>query len=95
VMAGFVVAASVGREWEIENVVVAEEARRRGLGGSLMQALMERARRQGAESVFLEVRESNVAAVALYRKWGFKEAGKRKGYYSAPAEDGLLYRKSM
>ncbi len=88
----FVVARGVGAEWEIENVVVAGPARRRGLGGRLLGELLDRLRARGAQAVFLEVRESNRAARALYEKWAFVESGRRKGYYRDPEEDALQYR---
>lgn len=88
----FIVVANVGAEWELENIAVAAEARRRGLGTRLMTEFMDVARGRGAESVFLEVRESNRAARALYEKWAFVETGRRRGYYSEPAEDAVIYR---
>ena len=48
--------------------------------------------RRGAGAVFLEVRESNRAARALYEKWAFLESGRRRGYYKDPEEDAILYR---
>ncbi|MCI0350241.1 MAG: ribosomal protein S18-alanine N-acetyltransferase [Acidobacteriales bacterium] len=89
---GFVVARVLEGEWEIENIAVAGEARRRGLGTRLMGELMERAHAAGAEQVFLEVRESNRAARSLYEKWAFEPAGRRKSYYQRPVEDALIYR---
>ena len=47
---------------------------------------------EGAAAVFLEVRESNRAARALYEKWAFLESGRRRGYYKDPEEDAILYR---
>ena len=91
-VAGFLVARSVGAEWEIENVAVAGPARRRGLGERLVREFLDRARSQGAASVFLEVRESNRAARMLYEKWAFVESGRRKRYYRDPDEDAILYR---
>ena len=88
----FIVARGVGTEWEIENVAVAGTARRRGLGARLLAELLERAHKAGARNVFLEVRESNRAARALYEKWAFVESGRRKCYYRAPDEDAILYR---
>ena len=79
-------------EWEIENIAIAGPARRRGLGTRLLGELLDLARAQGAESVFLEVRESNHAARALYEKWSFIESGRRKKYYKDPEEDAILYR---
>lgn len=90
---GFVVGRDLGPEWEIENVVVAEVARRRGLGKRLVRELLELAGSRGVQSVFLEVRESNGAARGLYSKMGFVETGRRKSYYTNPEEDALLYKK--
>lgn len=89
---GFVVGRDLGEEWEIENVAVAGPARRRGLGTRLVGELLNHARGRGAHSVYLEVRESNHAARALYEKWAFVESGRRKSYYREPEEDALVYR---
>ena len=89
---GFVIARVVGEEWEIENMAIAGPARRRGLGTRLFGELLDRARARGAKAVFLEVRESNRAARALYEKWAFLESGSRKRYYKDPEEDAILYR---
>ena len=83
---------SCDREWEIENIAVAGPARRRGLGTRLLGELLDLARGRGADAVFLEVRESNHAARALYEKWAFLESGRRRGYYKDPEEDAILYR---
>jgi ribosomal-protein-alanine N-acetyltransferase len=89
---GFVIARVVGEEWEIENIAVAGPARRRGLGTRLLGELLDLARARGAAAVFLEVRESNPAARALYEKWAFLESGRRPRYYKDPEEDAILYR---
>lgn len=89
---GFVIARVVDREWEIENIAIAGAARRRGLGTRLLGELLDLARAQGAEAVFLEVRESNQAACALYEKWAFLASGRRRSYYKDPEEDAILYR---
>ena len=88
---GFVIARVVGEEWEIENMAIAGPARRRGLGTRLFGELLDQARARGAKAVFLEVRESNRAARALYEKWAFLESGSRKRYYKDPVEDAILY----
>lgn len=92
---GFIVGRAAGDEWELENVAVAGAARRRGLGTRLVGELLEIACARGAASVFLEVRESNRAARALYEKWSFVPSERRKHYYSDPPEDALVYRFSF
>ncbi len=92
---GFIIARALGKEWEIENLAVAGEARRGGLATRLVSELLERARADGAKAVLLEVRESNVAARQLYEKWAFEQCGRRRGYYSEPSEDAVLYRYSF
>ena len=92
---GFLVAAQVPPEWELENVVVAASERRQGLGKRLLEALLERAGEINSDAVFLEVRESNMAARALYQALGFQQIGRRRGYYTSPSEDALLYRRNL
>ena len=91
-MAGFIVARTPGPEWEIENVAVRPEARGRGIGAALVSAVIGEAELHHAESIFLEVRASNTAARALYSRSAFAEVGCRRGYYSHPEEDAVLYR---
>ena len=89
---GFSVAQCAVDEWEIENIAIAGPARRRGLGTRLLGEFLDQAHAKGARAVFLEVRESNHAARALYEKWSFEESGRRPRYYSAPVEDAIIYR---
>jgi|SRR5579859_4751621 len=91
-ISALLVAQNIPPEWELENIVVAEYARRQGLARRLINHLLEHARQSNGESIFLEVRESNVAARTLYEKLGFEISGRRKAYYSAPEEDAILYR---
>jgi ribosomal-protein-alanine acetyltransferase len=88
---GFLVARALDKEWEIENMAVSGPARRHGLGTRLLGEFLDRARVAGAKMVFLEVRESNHAARALYEKWAFVQSGSRKGYYRGPEEDAITY----
>jgi ribosomal-protein-alanine N-acetyltransferase len=92
---GFVIARCGVDEWEIENVVVAEEQRRRGLGGALVNRLLKAARESVITSVLLEVRPSNTAARGLYQKLGFSEVGRRPAYYRDPPEDALILKISI
>ena len=94
---GFLVARSGHpTEWEIENVVVKASARRLGLGSALLGAFVEQARgsnqNSGPLEVFLEVRESNLAARRLYEKFGFVLDKQRPGYYRDPEEGAAVYR---
>lgn len=88
---GFVSANAVAGEWEIENLVVAGEFLRRGVANELMRGLIQRAQDGFASAILLEVRESNVAARRLYRKYGFQDVGRRRSYYNHPPEDSILY----
>jgi [ribosomal protein S18]-alanine N-acetyltransferase len=92
---GFLCARVVVGEWEIENVVVEEGFRRRGIAGELVRAVIAEARSAGGSSVLLEVRESNLAARRLYEKCGFRETGRRREYYREPTEDAILYRLAL
>jgi ribosomal-protein-alanine N-acetyltransferase len=88
---GFIAGKAIDKEWEIENIVVAGPIRRRGFGTRLLQEFLDLARNRGAAAVFLEVRESNLAARPLYEKFAFVENGRRKLYYHDPEEDALVY----
>lgn len=87
----FIAGRVLDKEWEIENVVVAKPVRRRGLGSRLLGEFIDLARSRHAEAVFLEVRESQVAARRLYEKVAFVESGRRKHYYREPDEDAIVY----
>lgn len=76
-----------GNEGEILNLAVYPDARRQGLGGALLDALLAEAGRRGLALVALEVRVSNLGAIALYRSRGFAVAGVRRRFYTAPVED--------
>jgi ribosomal-protein-alanine N-acetyltransferase len=88
---GFIAGRALGEEWEIENIAVAGPARRRGLGTRLLGEFLDLARGRGASTVFLEVRESNLAARRLYEKWAFVECRRSKLYYREPEEDAIAY----
>jgi ribosomal-protein-alanine N-acetyltransferase len=86
------VSHNIDQEWELENIAVAEPERRRGVGTLLLSQLSAHARNAGGTEIFLEVRESNQNARALYSRLGFQEQGSRKSYYSNPTEEAVLYR---
>ncbi len=68
-------------EAELLNIGVAGAGQRKGLGRAMLAAMLEMAREKNLRRVFLEVRPSNEAAIALYRSAGFRETGVRRGYY--------------
>ncbi|HWD14737.1 ribosomal protein S18-alanine N-acetyltransferase [Pseudochrobactrum sp. sp1633] len=79
--AGFVLARLVAGEAEILTIAVSSAFQRRGIGRELMEAVLRHLHHERAESLFLEVDESNVAAQALYRRLGFIQVGHRPAYY--------------
>ena len=89
---GYVVALDGADVGDILNLAVTEGGRRRGLGRALVEAIVDRLAERGVREVFLEVRESNAPARALYTALGFKEVGRRKGYYRRPVEDAIVLR---
>jgi ribosomal-protein-alanine N-acetyltransferase len=80
---GFVLVRVTAGEAEILTIGVDLRFERAGLGWRLMQAALREARMRGAEEIFLEVDEANVAARGLYAKLGFAKVGERKAYYAA------------
>lgn len=89
---GYVVALDAADEGEILNLAVAPAGRRRGLGRALVEQMLEALRARGVRHVYLEVRESNASARALYASRGFTEVGRRKEYYRRPVEDAIVLR---
>ena len=80
-LGGFVLGREAAGEAEILTVAVSSKYPRHGLGWRLMLAALREVRGRGAETMFLEVDEGNVAAQGLYRKLGFRRVAERKGYY--------------
>lgn len=72
---------------EILNIAVLRPFRRQGIAAALLEKIMALGRREGAVEFSLEVRSSNHAAIALYRRLGFRRGGVRRGYYRGPLED--------
>lgn len=83
-----------GDEAEIELIATIEMYRRCGRGGKILDDLLEEAARRGAKNVFLEVRVSNVPAMRLYLKKGFKGLYARSRYYSN-GEDAIVMKKEL
>ncbi len=89
---GFVLARTTGPEAEILDLAVSPRARRRGVARGLLRAVRERARQSGVDEIFLEVRESNRAAISLYEGEGYRAVGMRHRYYRNPLENALVLR---
>ena len=85
--AGLLVMADEGY---ITNVAVFPEYRRSGVAAKLIEVFENFARGNRLAFLTLEVRPSNAAAIALYRRFGFQEVGRRKNYYDLPKEDALI-----
>lgn len=91
---GFSTAYRVDTEAELWNIAVAPAHRRKGIARALLQHNCRRLSDAGAHRLFLEVRESNLPAMELYRSFGFAPLGHRKDYYHNPKEDArVLVRK--
>lgn len=80
-------------EAHVLNLCVRPEIQSQGLGTKMLKHLISLARRQGADTLLLEVRPSNLAALKLYQNMGFNEVGSRKNYYPAEQgrEDALIF----
>lgn len=89
-VAGLLIGRRAADEFEILDLAVSPEYRRRGIAMALLDAALREANQAGARKVFLEVRASNTAAIEFYRARGFTESGRRKAYYRNPVEDALL-----
>jgi ribosomal-protein-alanine N-acetyltransferase len=87
---GYLVARRILDESEILNLAVATPWRRHGVGRALLQAALEELGTKDVRQVFLEVRESNLAAQRLYGGLGFRPIGQRPNYYRSPRENGLV-----
>lgn len=88
--AGYGEIRMVAGEAQIYNIAIAPEFRREGIGEALLRHMINKAEEEGCTLVTLEVRGGNDAAMSLYRKLGFREVGRRKGYYAKGGEDAVL-----
>jgi ribosomal-protein-alanine N-acetyltransferase len=94
---GFALWRTAADEAELLTVAVRGDRRRRGLGRALLAAVVDQARRGGAENLFLEVGVDNAAARSLYAQAGFVEVGRRPDYYRRQAgrADALVLRLTL
>lgn len=96
-LVGFSVVMSVIDEAHLLTIGIDRRYQGQGYGARMLRHCMESARLGGAGKLFLEVRPSNERAVALYRHFGFRQIGLRKGYYPAVdgREDALVFDKEL
>ena len=95
---GFIIGRAVADEAEILTLAVPPEARRQGTGQALVQGFLAEAKNRGAAQAFLEVAANNQAAISLYLRAGFANAGLRRGYYGhadAAALDALVMSRAV
>jgi ribosomal-protein-alanine N-acetyltransferase len=85
----------VAGELQIGNFAVATLFRRQGIGKKMMDEILKIALERGCDSIYLEVRESNEPAQALYHSFGFEAVGRRMGYYRNPRENAILMAKEL
>lgn len=91
---GFVLAWAIGADAEILTLAVSPEARRRGVGAELVLAACALSGSRGAKGMCLDVADDNAPALGLYRKLGFAEIARRRGYYANGA-DALILRRNL
>ena len=94
-IAGYIVFWIIDDILEIHNLAVKGPFKRKGIATALLNFVVTLAGKEGVKEMFLEVRESNQKAAALYEKTGFKLKGRRKDYYRNPPEDALIYCKVL
>jgi ribosomal-protein-alanine N-acetyltransferase len=95
IIAGYVIAFLVDEDAEILNLAVEPQYRGKGLAGQMLDAVVIQLAGSGVANAYLEVRESNAAARALYASRGFSEIGRRRAYYRRPVEDALVLRRAI
>lgn len=95
VLKGYLIVYYVLDELEIARIAVAPNCRRQGIAERLLQDLEEKSRQLKIDRWLLDVRESNQAAIGLYKKYGFSEDGKRKKFYTDPVETAILMSRTI
>lgn len=92
---GYAVVRTSGEEGEILNLAVLPGYRRKGIGRLLLEAVLGSLASAGTREVYLEVRETNAAAIELYQRYGFRPVGQRPHYYRNPPEHALVLRAAL
>ena len=89
-LVGYLVLSRYVDAWHVMNVAVAPERRRQGIASALLQRLLELTKDDPLRGYTLEVRVSNAGAIALYERFGFRQKGLRRGYYTDNREDAMI-----
>jgi ribosomal-protein-alanine acetyltransferase len=92
---GFLSLTLEGAEAELDDIAILEENEGKGYGQFLLKSALEDLKRKEIQTLFLEVRKSNVKAIRLYENNGFLSYRERKNYYLSPIEDAVCYRKEL
>ena len=87
---GFYILRCIGFDAELLRIAVDEKYQKTGIATGLMTSMLEYSYANNIKKIFLEVRQSNKAAIALYKKFGFKQLARRKDYYINPVEDAII-----
>jgi ribosomal-protein-alanine N-acetyltransferase len=89
-LVGYLVLSRYVDAWHVMNVAVAPERRREGIASALLAHLLDATKDDARRGYTLEVRVSNVGAIRLYERFGFRPKGVRRGYYTDNREDALI-----
>jgi ribosomal-protein-alanine N-acetyltransferase len=89
-LVGYLVLSRYVDAWHVMNVAVAPERRRQGIASALLHRLLELTKDDALRGYTLEVRISNLGAIRLYERFGFRRKGIRRGYYTDNREDALI-----
>jgi ribosomal-protein-alanine N-acetyltransferase len=94
-LAGYAGLMVSGETADVQTLAVAPDHQRRRIGSTLLEAVIEEAKRRGAGALLLEVRADNEAALALYSRHDFEQISRRWGYYDAGRIDALVLRRAL
>jgi len=89
-LVGYLIISRYVDAWHVMNVAVAPERKRQGIASALLQRLLELTKDDQLRGYTLEVRVSNAGAIALYERFGFRQKGLRRGYYTDNREDAMI-----
>ena len=95
VFQGYVIYSVVCDSADLLRIAAMPEYRRQGVGTVLMDCMIKACESAGVQNIFLEVRQSNVPAIGMYDRFGFKEISRRKRYYTSPVEDCIVMQKEL